>query len=80
MDRTHVRLFTFRNLEDVLSLSSIPRLKPVRKKADGSAPLWKLRRLLPSGFRRTADRAATDLWPNLFGYQIALECFLAETP
>lgn len=72
MDETHLRFFTFHTADRYL-LSQAPQLECVEKRADGSVPLWVLRRyLLPKGLSRTLDENGVRFWPNLFGAQVLI--------
>jgi 2-polyprenyl-3-methyl-5-hydroxy-6-metoxy-1,4-benzoquinol methylase len=71
MDRTHLRFFTWRTAERYL-ISPVSELKLVTKVAEGSIPLWPLRRLIPQQ-SRALDEFGTRLLPNLFGGQIVMD-------
>ena len=72
MDSTHLRFFTYHNVETLLSQSAA--LRVVAKAADGGIPLWLLRRhVLPETWAAAIDRWSVRNWPNLFGDQVLLK-------
>jgi SAM-dependent methyltransferase len=66
MDATHLRFYTF---ESGLALLRENGFEVVKALADGSFPLWKLRRALPAALARKVDQTACRLRPGLFGRQ-----------
>jgi len=72
LDDTHLRFFTYFTADQHL-LSKSPDLKLTNKVADGSVPLWWLRRHVFSR-RWTAyiDQWGCRHWPNLFGGQVLI--------
>ena len=73
LDDTHLRFFTYLTADGYL-LSKSPDLKLVDKIADGSVPLWLLRRyILPKSWCVRIDAWVCRQWPNLFGGQILLK-------
>ncbi len=74
LDRTHLRFFTVDSAPREL-VAPVPDLELLRVRAEGSVPLWLLRRhVLPARWSRRIDRWGTDQWPGLFAGQILLEC------
>lgn len=72
LDDTHLRFFTYLTADKYL-LSEAPDLELTHKVADGSAPLWVLRRyFLPSRVSGRIDRFVSRCWPNLFGGQVLI--------
>lgn len=73
MDETHLRFFTFFTADRYL-LAQAPEIDCVEKHADGSVPLWVLRRFVfPRRLSAALDRVGVRLWPNLFGSQVLLK-------
>jgi len=73
MDETHLRFFTFFTADRYL-LAQASQIDCVEKRADGSVPLWVLRRyLFPKRLSAALDRTGVHLWPNLFGSQVLLK-------
>ncbi len=73
MDETHLRFFTFFTADQYL-FAQVPQIDCVEKRADGSVPLWVLRRyLFPRRLSAALDRVGVRLWPNLFGSQVLLK-------
>jgi 2-polyprenyl-3-methyl-5-hydroxy-6-metoxy-1,4-benzoquinol methylase len=78
MDRTHLHFFTW-NTADRYLVESIKELKLAHKVAEGSAPLWVLRRwLLPVTVSTKIDEYFVRLFPNLFGWQIVMSASRTE--
>ena len=72
LDDTHLRFFTYLTADKYL-LSKSPDLRLVQKAADGSVPLWLLRRhIFPDKWTEYIDRFGSQHWPNLFGGQILI--------
>jgi hypothetical protein len=72
MDRTHLHFFTWHTADRYL-VDTVKELKLVDKVADGSAPLWVLRRwLLPVALSKKIDAYFVRLFPNLFGQQVVM--------
>ena len=72
LDDTHLRFFTYLTADKYL-LSKSSDLRLVQKTADGSVPLWLLRRhIFPSRWAERIDRFGSHRWPNLFGGQILI--------
>jgi 2-polyprenyl-3-methyl-5-hydroxy-6-metoxy-1,4-benzoquinol methylase len=66
MDRTHLRFFTWYAADKNL-IDPIPELRLERKTAEGSFPLWWLRRFVfPRRASQWLDDLATQACPNLF--------------
>jgi hypothetical protein len=73
MDETHLRFFTFSNADRCL-LAQATQIDCVEKRADGSVPLWLLRRyLFPRWLSANLDRVGVRLWPNLFASQVLVK-------
>jgi SAM-dependent methyltransferase len=73
LDDTHLRFFTYFTADQYL-LSKSPDLKLVDKVADGSVPLWWLRRyFFPEKLSKYLDKWGCRHWPNLFGDQILIK-------
>lgn len=72
LDDTHLRFFTYHSVDKLL-FSKADDLHIVEKVADGSVPLWWLRRYV---FSRVLsgyiDKWGSKHWPNLFGGQILI--------
>jgi hypothetical protein len=66
MDRTHLRFYTY---ETGAALLRSHGFELVHQRADGSFPLWRLRRLLHPALVRRVNNAACRLMPGLFGFQ-----------
>ena len=72
MDRTHLHFFTWHTADRYL-VGTVKELKLAHKLAEGSAPLWVLRRwLLPVAVSTKLDAYFVRLLPNIFGYQIVM--------
>jgi methionine biosynthesis protein MetW len=72
MDRTHLHFFTWDTADRYL-VDTVKELKLERKVAEGSAPLWVLRRwILPVVLSTKIDAYSVRLFPNLFGWQIVM--------
>jgi 2-polyprenyl-3-methyl-5-hydroxy-6-metoxy-1,4-benzoquinol methylase len=72
LDNTHLRFFTFFTADKLLLCESTS-LSLESKLADGSFPLWWVRRvLLPKSASSLIDSWACRRWPNLFAEQILL--------
>lgn len=72
LDDTHLRFFTFFTARKYL-LARTPSLTVLREEAEGSVPLWWLRRkLLPSRLTAKIDQWGCRHWPNLFGGQVLI--------
>jgi len=72
LDDTHLRFFTYFTADQYLLLKS-PDLKLTNKLADGSVPLWWLRRhVFPRRWTEYIDECGSRYWPNLFGGQVLL--------
>ena len=72
MDRTHLHFFTWHTADRYL-VDTVKELKLAYKIAEGSAPLWVLRRwLLPVALSTRIDAYFVRLFPNLFGHQIVM--------
>ncbi len=72
LDDTHLRFFTYHTADKYL-LARTPDLHVVDKRADGSVPLWWLRRhVFPRRWSESLDRWGTKHWPNLFAGQILI--------
>ena len=72
LDDTHLRFFTYFTADQYL-LSKSPDLEVAYKAANGSVPLWWLRRRVFS--RRCTERIdqwGCRHWPNLFGGQVCI--------
>ncbi|TCT03188.1 class I SAM-dependent methyltransferase [Aquabacter spiritensis] len=74
LDRTHLRFFTYATVEHHFDHADLRgRIEIIEKKAEGSVPLWPLRRLRSAKPLLAAiDAAGTRHFPNLFGRQILL--------
>jgi SAM-dependent methyltransferase len=73
LDVTHLRFFTFRTADRFL-LAQSSDLVVRSKSADGSFPLWWLRRyVLPAPASSWIDSWACRRWPNLFGDQVLIK-------
>lgn len=73
MDSTHLRFFTYHTAEKYL-IDGDNRLRVISRQADGSIPLWILRRhLLSKNICSWLDRKGCELMPNLFGWQILIK-------
>jgi 2-polyprenyl-3-methyl-5-hydroxy-6-metoxy-1,4-benzoquinol methylase len=78
MDRTHLHFFTWHTADRYL-VDTVKELKFVEKVAEGSAPLWVLRRwLLPVALCTKIDAYFVRLFPNLFGQQIVMSVSCIE--
>jgi 2-polyprenyl-3-methyl-5-hydroxy-6-metoxy-1,4-benzoquinol methylase len=72
LDRTHLHFFTWDTADRYL-VDTVKELKLAYKVAEGSAPLWVLRRwLLPVALSTKIDAYLVRLFPNLFGWQIVM--------
>lgn len=72
LDDTHLRFFTYLTADKYLLSKSLD-LRLVQKMADGSVPLWLLRRhIFPQRWAESIDRFGSHRWPNLFGGQILI--------
>jgi len=72
LDDTHLRCFTFLTADKYL-LSKCPGLQLKTKTAEGSVPLWWLRRyIFPRTLSECIDRWGCMIWLNLFGGQVLL--------
>lgn len=72
LDDTHLRFFTYFTADQYLLLKS-PDLKLTNKLADGSVPLWWLRRhVFPRRWTEYIDQWGSRYWPNLFGGQVLI--------
>ena len=72
MDHTHLHFFTWHTADRYL-VDTVKELKLVYKVAEGSAPLWVLRRwVLPVIASTKIDAFLVRLFPNLFGWQIVM--------
>lgn len=72
MDRTHLRFFTWHTAVKNL-IDPVPELCFEGKVAEGSVPLWLLRRyVLPTQMSHWLDELATRAFPNLFCWQIVI--------
>ena len=69
LDATHLRFFTWPTAAKLLR-DALPEFAIVEKKADGSVPLWFLRRLAPKRIAQAIDREGCRRYPNLFGAQM----------
>jgi hypothetical protein len=73
LDDTHLRFFTFDSADHNL-LCLTPELHVVNKTAEGSVPLWILRRyILPKSISEWLDRLGCKHFPNLFGNQVLIK-------
>jgi SAM-dependent methyltransferase len=73
LDETHLRFFTYDSVDRLL-LHLTSDLKIVSKTAEGSVPLWLLRRyIFPSCVSGWIDKFGCRLFPNLFGTQILIK-------
>jgi SAM-dependent methyltransferase len=72
MDRTHLRFFTWHTADRYL-VNPVVGLTLVTKVAEGAAPLWFLRQILPKNLTAALDQGGTRLFPNLFGNQVILD-------
>ena len=73
LDVTHLRFFTFHTADEFL-LEASRDLVLQSKIADGSFPLWWLRRhVLPVSASSWIDSWACRRWPNLFGEQVIIK-------
>jgi 2-polyprenyl-3-methyl-5-hydroxy-6-metoxy-1,4-benzoquinol methylase len=74
LDDTHLRFFTYDTADKYLLAKSL-ELKLTDKRADGSVPLWFLRRynILPHAWCKKIDNWGCRLLPNLFGGQVLLK-------
>jgi len=73
LDVTHLRFFTYHTADRFL-LAQSSDLVMQSKIADGSFPLWWLRRyLLPQPAACWIDSWACRRWPNLFGDQVLIK-------
>ena len=72
LDDTHLRFFTYFNIEDQL-MGSIKDYKVTYKNVSGSIPLGPLRRyFLPNQITGLLDKIGCKYFPNLFGNQIIM--------
>ena len=72
LDDTHLRFFTYFTADQYL-LSLSPDLEVTYKSADGSVPLWWLRRyVFPRAWSERIDKWGCQYWPNLFGGQVLI--------
>jgi 2-polyprenyl-3-methyl-5-hydroxy-6-metoxy-1,4-benzoquinol methylase len=72
MDHTHLHFFTWHTADRYL-VTNVKELKLAYKVAEGSAPLWVLRRwILPANASTAIDEFIVRLFPNLFGWQIVM--------
>jgi SAM-dependent methyltransferase len=72
LDSTHLRFFTYETADRYL-LAGNGSLSLSEKRADGSVPLWWLRRyVLPASICISIDLAGCRYWPNLFGSQVLI--------
>ena len=71
MDSTHYRWYTFASAAHLLESSGFTI---ERQFAEGSAPLWVFRRLLPASILGSFDATAVRMAPGLFGYQLLYLC------
>jgi len=67
MDNTHFRWYTFTSAEQMLNDNSF---EIVTAFAEGSLPLWPVRRIAPKHWLRPLDKAACRIFPGLFGGQL----------
>lgn len=73
MDSTHLRFFTYHTADRYL-IDGERQLKVISKHAEGSIPLWILRRhVLSKNISSWLDRKCSCLFPNLFGGQILIK-------
>lgn len=73
LDDTHLRFFTYFTADQYL-LTKSPDLEVIIKVADGSVPLWWLRRrVFPQRWAEYIDQWGCHHWPNLFGGQILIK-------
>ena len=73
LDDTHLRFFTYFTADQYL-LSKSPDLELANKVADGSVPLWWLRRhVFPQRWSERIDQWGCQHWPNLFGGQVLIK-------
>ena len=74
LDRTHLRFFTVDSAPREL-VDPIEELEIVHRGAEGSVPLWLLRRhMLPRTSSQRLDALGVRAWPGLFAAQILLSC------
>jgi 2-polyprenyl-3-methyl-5-hydroxy-6-metoxy-1,4-benzoquinol methylase len=72
LDDTHLRFFTYFTADQYL-LSKSPDLELATKAANGSVPLWLLRRyVFPRRWTEYIDQWGCRHWPNLFGGQVLI--------
>ncbi|MCB9294272.1 MAG: class I SAM-dependent methyltransferase [Lewinellaceae bacterium] len=70
MDKTHLRFFTYRNIDEVLALNNLPLKKKI-KLGDAKFPMWRLRALpFFAPVRNALDHFAQLWFPNLMSWQI----------
>ena len=73
LDDTHLRFFTYLTADQYL-LSKAPHLELTTKVANGSVPLWWLRRhVFPRRWTEYIDQWGSCHWPNLFGGQVLIK-------
>lgn len=73
MDKTHLRFFTYHNLEEVLELEQIQKEFSFVKIADTRLPLVHLlRKVGLNTLASSLDEKVGQAFPNLFGWQICL--------
>ncbi len=73
MDEVRLRFFTFMTADKFL-LAQASKLDCLEKRAEGSVPLWILRRyLFPASLSAAIDKLGVRLWPNLFGLQVFIK-------
>lgn len=72
LDDTHLRFFTYLTADKYL-LAQAPDLNLTHKIANGSVPLWLLRRhFLSHRWAEGLDQFCSRHWPNLFGAQVLI--------
>lgn len=73
MDKTHLRFFTYNNIEEVLELSKLRYDITVKKIADSRLPLvYFLKRLHMQTMVNWLNLKIGGLFPNLFSWQVML--------
>jgi 2-polyprenyl-3-methyl-5-hydroxy-6-metoxy-1,4-benzoquinol methylase len=69
MDSTHYRFFDW---DTAAQLVQETGLRIVERTGEGKAPLWLIRRVLPTSWSAAIDRLAIRLFPGLFSLQFVI--------
>jgi len=66
LDETHVKFYTYLSSRRLFELNGF---EIVSAKGDGSFPIWKIRKILPSSIKKKINEWVCKLWPGLFATQ-----------